>query len=1447
MVLRPSLILLLLLHTSQAGFCPTSCTCQPREGIVRCEGPQRLFSVPISLPENTTVLHLKGNAIRSIASLPPLRQLTALFLSHNRIQSLPENFLDSFPALSHLALGHNEISSVHSLAVRTSRVKILELRHNKITHLSSSALDALSSLHSLDLSHNHLHSLPTDLLVNTKKLEIFRVNGNPINCDCRLKPFLNVIKKDSSKIHCHSPKKLSTREIGELSASDLSCPQAEVESSSKQGQVLQCPYAETSIWLYKEKEIDETFSGAYTAFPNGSLAVPANVDPTHFSCTFERRPMAFRARRQSSSHGSAPVFTFKSVDNTFREGTPVKIHCEVIGIPRPQVEWWFRGQRLVHSRKHDLTNGNQILKVYPFLEGDVGSYVCRAANAHGRIESSVRIDLISSVPPSIYDAPHSASVNPGEQVTLRCKARGVPRPFIAWFFDGSEIPHLKGRFAFIEHVLPSICNEALKSVVAKFNSSKLITQRQQAAEVLKDEGSEVKLAKVDATVHGDLASKFEVPEDWDTKPVKVLVGKNFKEVDKNSGKGHLVKFYAPCRSCLFERNSDATSNKVLIANVVPTQNEVSTDGTELTIAPVSRQDDGIFSCMAGNSVGSMIAEARLTVRGVAAIDNALQEETLKTIVDRARANVDSKSEHERFNNVRVAIPQFLLLSRAINSTRLALSQDGVKSVADMKKLFRFSIPAQAVELSKAREIYEESIRLVNAHVDSGLNLAGVDISGANVSFESVLAPSHVQTIMELSGCQAGLFKNNPCTSMCFHAKYRSYDGQCNNLDRPTWGVAQWPLRRLLPAIYENGFNTPTGWNKGKLYNGFPMPNARLVSRQLVATREITAHTSLSSFVMQWGQLVDHDMTHTPMALSRNAYTSGAICNRTCDNVDPCFNIPLLPDDPKLQRNNEHHRKFPCIEFERSGAICGSGETSLLFQRVTQREQMNILAVEMGKEEGRVANVCKLTSYLDGSFLYGSTEVQALELRDLFGDHGLLRFDIVSSSQKPYLPFEKDSMMDCRRVSLLLFSLSRNNSAENPIRCFLAGDLRANEQLGLTAMHTLFLREHNRLAAKLLEINPLWDGEKIFQESRKIIGAVMQHITYEHWLPLVLGKSGYAELIGEYKGYNPEAKTRTFQVDASVSNVFATAAFRFGHTLINPKLRRLNENFTTIAQGDISLHEALFAPERMLSEGGVDPLLRGLFASPLKLPKPDQLLNTELTEMLFNRNVEIALDLASLNIQRSRDHGLQSYTEYRRFCNLSAPTTWEEMETVIKDSDVVQKLRSLYGHPGNIDVWVGGIVERRLSEGLVGPLFACIIAEQFKRTRDGDRFWYENPSVFSPLQLQQIKKATLGRLLCDNGDNITRKNVFMYPGNSSKLYERCDAHPSINLAVFSSCCDSSVCEGEQQQELPMRRRRTLKSCLTDDNKHHKHGDSWSQDECTQCKCENGAVWCSATCK
>lgn len=78
------------------------------------------------------------------------------------------------------------------------------------------------------------------------------------------------------------------------------------------------------------------------------------------------------------------------------------------------------------------------------------------------------------------------------------------------------------------------------------------------------------------------------------------------------------------------------------------------------------------------------------------------------------------------------------------------------------------------------------------------------------------------------------------------------------------------------------------------------------------------------------------------------------------------------------------------------------------------------------------------------------------------------------------------------------------------------------------------------------------------------------------------------------------------------------------------------------------------------------------------------MNSELTEKLFRAAHEVALDLASLNIQRGRDHALPGYTEWRRVCNLSVPQDFDELSTDISSADVRNSLKQLYGHPGNID-------------------------------------------------------------------------------------------------------------------------------------------------------------------
>lgn len=101
--------------------------------------------------------------------------------------------------------------------------------------------------------------------------------------------------------------------------------------------------------------------------------------------------------------------------------------------------------------------------------------------------------------------------------------------------------------------------------------------------------------------------------------------------------------------------------------------------------------------------------------------------------------------------------------------------------------------------------------------------------------------------------------------------------------------------------------------------------------------------------------------------------------------------------------------------------------------------------------------------------------------------------------------------------------------------------------------------------------------------------------------------------------------------------------------------------------------------------------------------------------------EIALDLAALNIQRGRDHGLPGYNAWRTFCNLSAPNSIEGLQDHITNATVRRKLRDIYGDdPDNIDLWVGGLLEDTLPGTQLGPTFQCIIGNQFRRLRDGDR-------------------------------------------------------------------------------------------------------------------------------
>ncbi|XP_060764595.1 eosinophil peroxidase-like [Neoarius graeffei] len=291
------------------------------------------------------------------------------------------------------------------------------------------------------------------------------------------------------------------------------------------------------------------------------------------------------------------------------------------------------------------------------------------------------------------------------------------------------------------------------------------------------------------------------------------------------------------------------------------------------------------------------------------------------------------------------------------------------------------------------------------------------------------------------------------------------------------------------------------------------------------------------------------------------------------------------------------------------------------------------------------------------------------------------------------------------------------------------------------------------------------------------GCVLQIIVYRDYLKYIVGTSAMQNLLDRYPGYNSN-------VDPSIANVFATAAYRFAHVTVQPFIFRLDKNFKESQQfPSIPVHTAFFTPWRIIFEGGIDPLIRGVISSPAKLNKQDSMMVNSLREKLFIFSSKIAQDLASLNLQRGRDHGLPGYNAWRRFCGLSEPKNVTELESVLSNTDLAHKLIELYGSPDNIDLWAGGLAEPFVPGGRVGPVFSCIIATQFQKIRQGDRLWWENTGVFTPAQRASLSKMSLSRIICDNtGITKVPRNPFVLSYNKAK-FVNCRNIPGVTLAPW----------------------------------------------------------------
>ena len=538
--------------------------------------------------------------------------------------------------------------------------------------------------------------------------------------------------------------------------------------------------------------------------------------------------------------------------------------------------------------------------------------------------------------------------------------------------------------------------------------------------------------------------------------------------------------------------------------------------------------------------------------------------------------------------------------------------------------------------------------------------------------------------------------------------YRSYDGRNNNITSSAnalFGAADIPLYRELASAYASG-------DTKNAMGGVSRPSARQISNAVIdepVTQINTRH--LSTLVYQWGQFLDHEITLTPTGSTEYAFIT-------------------LPKDEKV-----FTEEIPFFRSEFRMVSAGTGGTV--------RQQINLN-----------------TSFIDGSVVYGSDETRARWLRTM--KNGKLKTS--SGNLMPYntIDGELSSAIDPKAPGMA-------NDSSGKVKTFVAGDVRAAENPVLASIHTVFVREHNRICDRLVS-QGLRNDEQLYQMARKEVGALIAAITYQEFLPAL------GIILQSYSGY------KSF-VRPDIMNTFATASYRIGHTMVSDDVVFVDNDCEEVSPGEMDLVEVFWNPQ-LVAAYGVDIFIKG--ASSHDQYETDTKINDVLRNFLFgspNDPVRFGIDLGSLNIQRGRDHGLPDYNTARRFYTGTAASSFSDISPV---DSTARALRKLYGDVNNVDLWIGILAEKHLPNKSVGLTMNAMLKSQFEKLRDGDFYFYLNDPYLSASVRNSVRNTKFSDIIKRN-TNLTNilTNVFITDSchNDEEANRLITTIPQQNLPVI----------------------------------------------------------------
>ena len=459
--------------------------------------------------------------------------------------------------------------------------------------------------------------------------------------------------------------------------------------------------------------------------------------------------------------------------------------------------------------------------------------------------------------------------------------------------------------------------------------------------------------------------------------------------------------------------------------------------------------------------------------------------------------------------------------------------------------------------------------------------------------------------------------------------------------------------------------------------GLDRPSSRATSNALFAQFEAVPSGGLTALAAFFGQFLFNDMV-----------LDGAPSWLACAQPGGAFPVDVPTGDPYFDALSKGGQQLP---YNRS-SFCW--------------------------DESRVAKqINAVTSHIDGSTIYGSADDVAAKLRAFTG--GRLRTSVINLLPLASTANLVSSMLGC----------PLDGGA-----CVATGDARGNENLAVTAIHALFVREHNRIADSIQAANASLSDEEVFQRARRTVIGELQSLAYREWLPAVLGNT--CPSLSTYTTYNSN-------ISPQINIEFADLVSRALLSALPNLLKLLSPDLTPA--GTVRLAESMYASNLINTNNNIlVALLNGLARQPAETV---DVKFVDSVRNLFSTGVNSAwTDAAAMALQRGRDHGITSYNTLRVTYGLARKATFEEFSS---NAEIVARLRATYSSVDSVDALVGGLAEQPVTNGVFGVLFATILCQQVISLRDSDPLYFERPGLFSTQELADLKAVSLGLIVQRN--------------------------------------------------------------------------------------------------